>query len=145
LIELVIPGAPIAKKRPKFGSRGGFIRVYNPSKQDQNGIERILQSMWNDRPIETPIELDVTFYMPIPASWSKKRRIEALNKKHCTVCDVDNLLKTYLDCMNEIVYVDDRQIYKVTAVKRYDDNPRTVINVMWKDLPSYNSLVPLGE
>ena len=44
--------------------------------------------------------------------------------------DVDNFAKPILDCMSEIVYIDDRQIVELTVKKfYYKTNPRIIINI----------------
>jgi Holliday junction resolvase RusA-like endonuclease len=130
IYEIVIPGEPIAKKRPKFARRGAFVTVYDTQKKESEAIQVYLRSQWHHRPLETPLEIEIVFYMPIPASWSKKRKEAALKEKHVSKIDVDNAIKKYFDDMNEIVYADDRQIYKVTAEKKYDLNPRTEIKII---------------
>lgn len=131
MIELVLPGKPIPKKRPRFSAMGKFVQVYNPSKKEQEAAEIVLRSLWTLSPIEGPVELNVAFYMPIPSSWSKSKQERFNGAPHICTPDVDNTLKQYLDVMNGIVYVDDRQIHKITAVKKYDKYPRTVIKVIW--------------
>jgi Holliday junction resolvase RusA-like endonuclease len=126
-------GDPIAKKRPKFARRGNFVTVYDTQKKETDDIKIQLLAQWPHKPIETGLEIEILFYMPIPASWSKKRKEEALiSKKHISKSDIDNLLKMYFDCMNEIVFIDDRLIYKLTAEKCYDLNPRTEIYIYQK-------------
>lgn len=131
IYELVIPGEPIAKKRPRFAKRGNFVTVYDSQKKESEVIQVYLRSKWHLEPFETPLEIEIVFYMPIPASWSKKRKEAALKAGvHSSKSDLDNILKKYLDDMNGIVYSDDRLIYKITAQKLYDLNPRTEIKII---------------
>tara|TARA_R110000868_G_scaffold182762_3_gene423826 strand:+ start:3159 stop:3587 length:429 start_codon:yes stop_codon:yes gene_type:complete len=132
MYKIIIPGDPIAKPRPKFAKRGSFVSVYDPGKKESDAIKVTVLSQWPHKPIESPIELTIVFFMPIPASWSKKRIDQAIRGeiKHTKKPDGDNLCKKYFDCMNKTVYVDDAQIYKYVAEKKYDLIPRTEINIV---------------
>ena len=55
---------------------------------------------------------DVTFYMPMAASWSKKRKEKMDGKPHKQTPDLDNLLKGLWDILKE-----DSHIASVTARK----------------------------
>ena len=65
------------------------------------------------------VRLRVVFDMPIPKSWSKKRKNEAAGCYHTSKPDLDNLQKALLDAMNGIVFEDDSQVADIRAVKRY--------------------------
>jgi Holliday junction resolvase RusA-like endonuclease len=82
------------------------------------------------------LAVEMTFYMPIPASTSNKRLNRLLwglaEKEHNTKPDLSNLIKMYEDAGNGIIFADDKQIVDITAKKRYSLNPRTEITVMPK-------------
>lgn len=46
-----------------------------------------------------PEELDIEFYMPMPKSWSNKKKLEMVGKPHQQTPDIDNLSKAFLDCL----------------------------------------------
>lgn len=50
---------------------------------------------------------------------------------HTKKPDLDNLVKNPMDCMNGIVYEDDRLVTKIFAEKCYGLEPRTEIRVIW--------------
>jgi hypothetical protein len=58
MIEFQILGTPIAKKRPKFGRRGNFVQVYNPTKKDQNATKIELHSEWTSGLLTGPLRSD---------------------------------------------------------------------------------------
>ena len=56
---------------------------------------------------------EITFYMPMPKSWSKKKKEAMDNKPHQSRPDIDNLIKSVLDA----VYVDDSTVWQISAKK----------------------------
>ncbi len=59
-----------------------------------------------------PISLSCVFEFPIPDSWSKGKKNEALNGmiQHASPPDLDNLVKGVADALNHQAWVDDCQI-----------------------------------
>lgn len=87
-------------------------------------------------PITDCVSIEVIAYMPIPTSWSKKRKtlaeLGAVN--HTTKPDCDNILKAVLDGMSvgkhkKGLYTDDVQVVSASVIKRYANTPRTEIKV----------------
>lgn len=70
-------------------------------------------------PIEGPVSLSVTFYMPVPDSWSGKKKREHLGAPVTVKPDADNLVKGLMDAANGILWKDDNQVTDVTIKKRY--------------------------
>lgn len=71
----------------------------------------------------------VTFYMPVPKSWSQKKK----KKHHGFLCqsrpDLDNLLKSFFDSLVS----EDKYICQYSACKRWVDFPNGWIEVIIKD------------
>lgn len=67
--------------------------------------------------LEISDTLNVVFYLPMPASWSKEKREEMYLQPHQQKPDIDNLVKALLDA----VFDDDSHIYKIRAVKFWDE------------------------
>ena len=57
----------------------------------------------------------VTFHIPMPASWSEKRKAEMLGQPHQQRPDVDNLQKALLDA----VLPEDSGVWDIRATKRW--------------------------
>ena len=55
----------------------------------------------------------ITFFMPMPQSWSKKKKLEHTGAPHQAKPDLDNILKAILDA----IFEDDAHIYKLSAEK----------------------------
>lgn len=59
----------------------------------------------------------VIFHMPMPKSWSKKKRAEMLGQPHRQKPDVDNLTKAILDA----VLKDDSGVWDMRTTKRWSE------------------------
>lgn len=57
--------------------------------------------------------LRLTFFMPMPPSWSKKKRMAMLGAPHTQKPDVDNLCKSFMDAFK----TDDSHVYELHAEK----------------------------
>lgn len=128
-MKIIIPGRPIAKRRPRFARRGKFVTTYSDQETKEG---RVLWEIRQQRPeklIERPISVYLWFGMFIPKSTSKKRTQLMLDGKirHTKKPDLDNLIKFYLDVMNGEIFEDDKQIIKIKAVKEYSLKPETQI------------------
>lgn len=135
-IELTIPGAPIAKKRPRFARRGKFVTTYNDQQTAEGRwllwVREAFRKNGFMEPLNVPVAIEMGFYMPIPVSMTKKRLGEITeNPAHTKKPDLDNLQKFALDCLNGELFRDDSLVYSISAVKAYDINPRTEIIVRW--------------
>ena len=126
---IVIDLPPKPKGRPRF-TKNGF--AYTPSEtRDYEDAVKMLARIAVKRPLTRPIKMDITFYLPIPKSWSKTK-IEAAKQgtvRPTSKPDLDNLCKAILDALNDgIGYIDDKQIVELSARKLYGE-PKTVIEM----------------
>lgn len=82
-------------------------------------------------PLRRPIEAEIHFFHPIPASWSKKRQEAARVGETMPVVkpDIDNCVKGVFDALNKIAWNDDNQVVSLVTHKHYSDNPRIVIKL----------------
>jgi Holliday junction resolvase RusA-like endonuclease len=133
-ISFTIPGAPVGKGRPRFARRGRFTAVYTPEKTAsfENLVKlKAEEAMQGSSPIAGAVSVELTLCVPIPASFSKKKRAAALNDEifPTTKPDCSNVQKGVEDAMNGIVYNDDKQIVRVLVKKFYAETPCTFITV----------------
>ena len=87
------------KKRPavlRYRSFADEIRLRFPQDFDINGSR-------------------ITFHMPMPKSWSKKKKAEMVGRPHQQRPDIDNLAKSLLDAL----YGDDSHIWNISLVKKW--------------------------
>ncbi len=67
-----------------------------------------------------PDRLELTFLIPMPKSWSKKKRAELVGCPHQDTPDTDNLVKGFMDAFNRDEHGDkltDCHVYAITAEK----------------------------
>lgn len=132
----VIHAEPFQQERvrasvSKMGKKS-IVKMYDPprSKQYKKVIQQQVLSQ-SPSIMEGNLKLQVTFYVKIPKSYSKKQRKaieEGLllpNKKP----DLSNYIKILEDALNGICYKDDSQIVEIHAQKQYSDNPRTEFSI----------------
>ena len=125
-IKLVIYGEPVPQGRPKFARIGNHVHAYDPQKsKDYKQLVRFwitqqLKKIDSWKPLENALCVDITFWLSIPSSWSKKKRIEADSGVIRPVKrpDADNLFKS-LDSLNGLLWVDDSIITDLHIRKRY--------------------------
>lgn len=134
LINFEIPGPPVAKGRAKAFRRGDHIGHYTPEKT--TNYETLVklaanQAMAGREIFDCPVCLRAELFVPIPASWSEKKKRQALNHEIMPAKkpDCSNYLKIVEDGMNGIVYRDDSQIIQATVRKLYSDRPRAEVTV----------------
>lgn len=128
-MRIMIPGKPIPKHRPRFSRTG---HVYSDQGKDETDIALLIRTQWQyPDPYRIPVRLDITFFMPIPKSLSKKKRQELGGTAHFKKPDTDNLLKMCLDCIVKAgnVITDDAIISQIHVIKIYSSQPRTEIDI----------------
>lgn len=134
MIEITIPGKPIAKARPRFYRRGNHVGTYNSQETEEGRflMMAMRQLQGTNGPIESgvPIRLSCEFIMPIPKSTSKKKSKQMIDGeiKHTKKPDLDNLIKFTKDCLNGLAWHDDSQVVEYGVMKKiYGDEPMTRI------------------
>ena len=123
-VTFKVEATPVGKGRPKFARRGNFVSTYTPTKtRDYEDLirEAAKQAMGSSEPLKTPVAAYIYITVPIPQSYSKKRSKACLDgsERPCKKPDLDNILKCFLDAMNNIVYDDDTQVVSLHSTKVY--------------------------
>ena len=144
LVTITLPGNPRGKGRPRFRIvkpkyKPQFVTVYTDAETAK--YERDLaivgrQAMGRSAPLDCALTVFVEAFMPIPESWSnKKRAAAAAGDIFCTTKpDMDNIVKL-LDALNKIVWNDDAQIVMMQSHKAYSEYPRLRVSVWrWDDV-----------
>lgn len=130
-VHIVIPGPPVAKGRARVLKSG---RSYTPAKT-ANYAAKVAhlgkQAMGIDGPYNGALSVFIGVNKEIPASWSKRKRADALAGiiKPVSRPDGDNYEKAILDGLNGVVWHDDGQVVDMTWRKRYAAQPCVVVSV----------------
>ena len=120
LVTFTIPGAPVPKARARIVAG----KAYTPAKTrgyEETVAAAALQAMGGRPPIPAGgwMDADLTFDIPIPKSWTRKRKELMAEEGHTQRPDLDNYVKAILDACNGVVYEDDSQITCINAVKSW--------------------------
>ena len=130
-IKFSIPGEPVAKARPRFTRNG---HAYTPAKtRIYEEIVRLhaTKAMRGKKMLSGAVEMDITFYFPIPKSFNKVLKAQATSGtlRHTKKPDWDNTGKIISDGCNRIVFQDDAQVSDSHVRKRYSDFPRVEVSI----------------
>lgn len=130
-----IPGNIQPQERPRFSTFGGHVRAVDPikSRDFKHFVKMVAAEHAPAALIETEIHLYVDIYRPIPKSFSKKKRAEAISGvlRPTKKPDLDNLVKGIKDGLSKVIWQDDAQIVEMTVRKFYSENPRAVVKLDW--------------
>lgn len=131
-MKLTIEGNPIPQRRPEVKMIKGKVIGYDPSSQHKKDV--LKQISFLPQVKQTFFEgcclkFDLTAYMPIPASLSKKKQKELENQHHIKRPDIDNIVKFYQDVLEGVCYDKDETIAELNATKLYSFNPRVEITI----------------
>ncbi len=128
-MKMIIEGTPISQIRMKFSGRNGVGRVYDPREKQKKALKKIIAEKFGDHEKFLHPQISFAFFMPIPKSLPKKvlKCFESGLLKYEKKPDVDNLLKLYLDCLDNICFDGDQKVSLGHSIKLYDPNPRTII------------------
>lgn len=137
---------PESKQRPRFGASG---KVYNPQRKKELGYKweaaRQMRSQGSERPLECPVFVNMRFHMPMPKSWSKKRKEEQFGKPMTSKPDSDNLIKYSLDVLNGIAYHDDRFVTSGYFEKIWDYEGKAQVTVKEEGMSLLEEIKIMGQ
>lgn len=136
-MRITVKLAPEPQRRGKIVQIGKFKSIGRTERQElaEAQLVSVLSLHRPAEPMEGALHMQVIAYLPIPKSFGKKKRLEAMSgllmpdKKP----DRTNLIKHLEDCMTKIGYWnDDAQIVSGRDVKFYDDGkgPRWEIAII---------------
>lgn len=146
LVTILLPGDPRGKGRPRFriirpkGGGAPFASVYTDAETAayEHALARCGRvAMGAAAPFPGPLTCFAEAFMPIPESWSNKKKAAAAagDVFHVSKPDGDNIAKCVGDALNKIAWVDDSQIVMWQVLKTYSDFPRLRVSVWgWDDV-----------
>lgn len=130
-VFVCLDGAPTALKRHRSCISRNRIRTYDSQKElKQRCLKQVLMQIPKGfKPFDVPVEFLVEFHMPIPASFSARKRKMMIGTPHAKKPDSSNLIKFFEDIFTGVLYTDDRLIVKIKETKINYETPRTIICV----------------
>ena len=128
-VKFVIPGTPKGKERPRITKFG----VYTPkqTKAYEEYIKECYRQQCDVYFEDKSIYIDAIAYVEPLKQYRKAETKAALaNEFHPTSKpDTDNIMKAVLDALNGIAFADDRYIYDLHIVKKFDVYPRIEVTI----------------
>lgn len=118
MVQVQIPGKPVAQGRARAYVMGGKARLVDPEKSRdwKSYASGLMQDAMGDRaPLTGPVFLIVAAVWECPKGEAKKRALT--ERWRPKLPDLDNVIKCCQDAANGVLFVDDKQIVKVEAVK----------------------------
>ena len=106
---LSFPLEPVPASRPRV-TRYGPVFYGKRYTSFRKQAESVVPEVFTGQPLTGTLEVIVTFFCKRPKT----------TKREEPRGDVDNYLKT-LDILNGVVWEDDDQIKRITAIKRWED------------------------
>lgn len=136
LVRIVVEGEPVAQGRPRFSTRGGVMRAFDPpeSRAYKEMVKLMAMVRMSGEPmLEGPLSLSIKVFRSVPPSWSDKRKKMALAGEILpkTRPDLENYCKGATDALEGVVFKNDSQIvaHHEPFGKWYSDRPRMEIEV----------------
>ncbi len=133
-VQFTVPGIPVPKARARVVNIKGRSVSFTPKKTKD--YELVLASiaslaMRGRQLLSGPLAINATFTLPIPASWSKKKKESAITQRlrPTTRPDLDNLLKV-VDGLEKVVFRNDSQIVEVHMSKKYGEDPCSYFSIV---------------
>jgi len=112
---------PVPASRPKVTRWTTYYgKKYSKFREEMGKLTEDIKFI----PLKGNIYAQLTFYIKIPMSWSKKKK-KAKNGAYCdNNADIDNYCKAILDSLNGVYYEDDRQIVMLKAIMLWSKDPK---------------------
>lgn len=132
-MNIKIDGIPKPQARPRFSSRGKFVKVYSPKSDWRKHLEKEFKKL--DFYFDSAIVIDLDFYMPRPKSHYRSGKFSHIKKDnapeyHISKPDIDNLTKPVFDAMEDAgILSNDSIIIGGERWKTYGDEPGVEILV----------------
>lgn len=133
MVKITVLGKPVPKARPRF-TRKGYTYTPATTVEYEKRIQQAAKEQLKGESLfkECPLVVTLQFWLPIPKSWSKKKRALALDGELLPISrpDIDNYEKAVLDALNDVIYHDDSQVVYKASFKAYSGEPRTEIGII---------------
>lgn len=127
-MEFIVEGKPQGKARARVVTNRYTGKKHGVTPEKTKSYEDLIR--WSYRAAggkcygEKTLQVSIKAFYPIPQSFSKSKRIDAVCDKlrPTTKPDCDNIIKVVLDALNGVAYYDDKQVVSVSCNKYYAVN-----------------------
>lgn len=117
-----VPGRPRGKGRPRF-TRTGHTYTDEATRRYEEHIRWHYMSQPHAIRYDagTAVSVHCNVCVPVPISWPRKRREEALMGCEYPQAkpDIDNVFKAVLDALTGLAWDDDKQVAVIVGTKRF--------------------------
>jgi len=127
-MRIVIENDPIPLKRARLSKNKFYDPQYVAKKNFSLEVKNKLDKT-KVFPTYCPIKLIIEFHIKMANSWSKKKKERLLMAPHTGKTDLDNYVKWIGDSLNNVIWVDDSQIYQIDAKKLWNHEGKTVLDI----------------
>ena len=126
MIDFKVIGKIVGKQRPRASSIGGHARIYTP--KDTMNYESLVKFSFLEKypnfipyDNESALKVKILAFKPIPKAYSKKKRQLALDGivRPTIKPDLDNIAKSVLDGLNQVAFVDDKNVVELKVEQYY--------------------------
>ena len=135
-IKFTIPGEPCAQGRPRFTTKSGYTKAYDPAKsRNYKAFVRYIATdaakMQGWSYTDKALFMAVKAVLSVPKSKSKKWQLAALRGeiRPTKKPDNTNLVKGIEDALSGCIYADDKQIASSRISKWYGTEPRVEVTI----------------
>ena len=135
-----VPGDPKGKARPQVFRNKYTGQSHGVTPKSTVMYENLVRTCFQSKyphhvPSDGPVFATITAYYSIPKSTSKKKRQFMLSGDICPMKkpDVDNIVKSILDSLNEIAFTDDSHVVQCTVEKHYGEQPRVDVELKFPE------------
>lgn len=127
MITFLVEAKPQGKARARtfYDKRADKMRSVTPEKTKsyEDLIRWSYKAAGGQYMGEKLVKVEIQAFYPIPKSFSKKKRNDAIFERirPTTKPDCDNIIKVVLDALNGVAYYDDKQVVSVSCEKYYGE------------------------
>lgn len=141
----IVDECPMAMPRPRIANGRAYYKNAKDIDAHKKAIKDAVMETTRAEGIDsnviypkgTAVEITLIFFLPIPESTSKKKKMRMIfnSIKHTKKPDIDNLVKMVMDALtpkprkgDELgAWADDSQVVSLKAKKLYSENPHILI------------------
>jgi len=118
--------APVPASRPRVTRWSTYFpKKYTQYREDM----KMATANINFTPFECNIYAELDFFIQIPKSWSKKKKLAKQGQYCDNNADIDNYCKAILDALNSVYYNDDSQVVMIKARMFWSNKARTEVTI----------------